>query len=373
MNENYTKEIDLFDLFIDWLSHWKSLIAIVILGVLLAGGYMYKGHVSAGESEQEVADNFLDNLEDGTLLSSLTVDQLKLITVRDMEKYFLSEKDIIAVEEVIAIYDEYKENLEEYDDKKNELEIADRAESFNYIANTKAILEGRKGALSADQQIYYYAKLGVSTVAGGDNLSTSDDEKDGSDNVVVTNTSSKKKAVLIVILMFIFHFIVVACRYIFSNTIKHSDNVSDMANVPEYTRIIDWEKIYSEKGISRLVNKLRFGKLRKTPLNDVVEINASVTIEKLENKNYNSVAVVGVGLEDERKMLVHQIENDSENIVVKSIDSITHSVNGSDDIAGVDAAILVIRVGYSRINDFNEELKSLKDRDVDVIGIAVFE
>lgn len=379
MNENYTKEIDLIDLFIDWLSHWKSLIAVIVVGVILAGGYIFMRRNASVEieteikNENEITDDFLNNLAEGTLLSTLKKEQLEVITVQDMEKYFLSEKDIMTVDEVIALNEEYNENLTEYDANKSELELADRAEAFNFIANSKNIIEARKAALSADQAIYYYAKLGINIVAGKDNSAVVGDEKNSVEDTIVANKSSEKKAILIIVLIFILHFIAVACRYIFSNRVKHSDKLSSMVGVPEYTRMIDWTKIDSAKGLNKLVNKIRFGKIRRTPLKEIVEINTSATIEKLNNKNYISVAVVGVGLDDERNMLVRQIKNDNENIVVKSIDSITHSVNGSDDIVGVDSAILTVRVGVSRYNDFIEELQSLRDRDVDVIGIAVFE
>ncbi|WP_028234626.1 hypothetical protein [Pseudobutyrivibrio sp. MD2005] len=369
MNNNYTREIDLIDLFIDWLAHWKSLLVCVLIGVVLAGGYMYMGR---GTTTVEVTDkDVMATISDGATLSTLTPEQLATLTVKDMEKKFLSEKDINAVEEVIALYDEYVENIEVYDAQKDELEVKDRAEAFNYIANSKNIVEARRASLTADQQVYYDAKMGLDRTVG-DAIATKNDE---SKTTVTTTTegASKKKAALIVILAFILHFMIVACRYIFNNKIKHTDNLSAMVNVPEYTRMIDWNKVDSKKGLDKLVNSIRFASTRKTPLSEVVEINASATIEKLKNKNYSSVALVGTNLADERDMLAAQISKANANATVKSIDSITHSVNGADDIAGVDAAILAVKVASTRYNDFLEELQSLRDRDVDVIGIAIFE
>lgn len=372
MNENYTKEIDWIDLFIDWISHWKSLFIVLVVSMIFAGGYMFiKSGNTVSTKEEEVA--LLENLPEGTMLSSLTAEQLKMLTVKDMEKYFLSDKDVKAVDEVIALSDEYNENIKEYNAIKAELDFVDRAESFNYIANSKNIIEIRRAALSADQQIYYYAKLGLSIAIGEDNVVAVDDDQNVAENGEAVDTSSKKIALLFVLMMIGLHFIVVAVRYIFSGTIKHSDNISEMVNVPEYTRIVDWEKIDSAKGINRIANKVRFCKSRKTSLNNVIEINTTIIIEKLTSRNYKSLAVLGVGLDAERDFFVHEIEKNNRDIIVKSIDSITHSVNGADDIIGVDAAVLVVRIGKSLYNDFFEELKSLKDRNVDVIGIATFE
>jgi len=371
MKDNYTKEIDLIDLFIDWIGHWKSFLVFLLLGIILAGGYMYMGRSTSTPSTQREEKDAVENLAEGTKLSTLSKNQLAGISLDDMELYFLSEQDVQAVDEIVELNKQYVENLETYNSEKNGLDLKDRAETFNYIIDTKNLLETRKAALTDDQKIYYYAKLGVSTAVGTDGI----DKKTVASNeaVVVNSSPSKKKAALLAILFIVLHFMVVSCRYIFSNTIKHSDNLYAMADVPEYIRMINWEKIDSSKGMNKLVNKMRFGKMRKTSLKDVVEINSLATVEKLKNKNYNSVAVVGVGLDDERNLLVRQIKNDNENVVAKSIDSITHNVNGADDIIGVDSAILAVRVGVSRYNEFMEELQALKDRDVDVIGIAVFE
>ncbi len=369
MNE-YTREIDLLDLFIDWLAHWKSFFVFLLVGVICAMTYMYVGGTTTSTSVSE--EDVISEVADDVTLSTLTSEQLSALTLKDMENDFLSEKDITAVDELIALSEEYSENLQVYDSQKEKLELKDRSEAFNYIANTKNIIEARKAALTADQQIYYYAKTGVSIVVGQANELDGEEEKTATD-VVVETSPSKSKALLIVIVFAFIHFVWFACRYIFDNTVKHTDNLSLLTEVPEYTRMVDWDCINAKKGIDKLVYNMRFAGIRRTSLSDTIEINASATIEKMKNKSYSSIAIVGSEAAELGKKLSEQITKADTSKVVKSIDSITHSVNGADEIAGVDAAILAVKVRKTRYNELLEELQSLKDRDVDVVGIAVFE
>lgn len=336
MNENYVREIDLIDLFVDWLSHWRSLLAFLIIGVIAAGGYMYLGKNN---------------------VASVSVGSTEEIS------YGITAKELQTVEELIALNDEYTENVKIYDSEKESMEIKDRTEAFYYIAQAKSIIEARKALLSQTQLNYF-----------------DDAHKSAEDKKAETLASAKsaaapstKKAILMVILSVILHFVIFACIYIFDNRIKHTDSLSAMTGVPEYTRMVDWNKIDSKKGLDKLVNRMRFAGTRHTSLTEVVEINSSATIEKLKNKNYSSVAVVGTGIDLERNTLSNQILKDKPDATVKSIDSVTHSVNGADAIAGVDAAILAVKVAHTRYNDFMEELQSLRDRGVDVLGIAIFE
>lgn len=344
MNEKNIKEIDVVDLLIDWLSHWRSILIFLLVGTVLAGGYLYLGR---GDEIKPIED--------------------EKISLEKMESDVLSEKDIIVVNELIDLENNYRENVEEYQNQKDSLSIKDRTEAFEYITDTKNILEARKLSLTEEQQGYYYAKLDVDTKAGGADESNMDNQE------AFAGGASKKKAVLLIILLAIIHFLVFACRYIFDKKVKYADKLSKMLSVPEFTRLIDWDAIDRKKGLDKFINKLRFSSYRRTSLSDVLDINVKSTVEKLKNREYDSVAVVGFGLNDEREEFKSRISRFDSSIIVKSIDSITHSVNGADDIIGVKAAIIAVRVGVTLYNDLYEELQSLRDRDVDVIGIAVFE
>lgn len=371
MNENYTREIDLIDLFIDWLSHWKSLLVFILIGLILAGGYMYMGRTVVDPSTvQTIAANQLSGID----LNTLNEAQLATLSLEEIEKEFLEEKDIKTVDELVDLNNEYLEAYAEYSDTKTSLDFETKVEALKNLADVKCNIGDRVSALTADQQVYYNAKMGYIPTKDSSQIQSEETENDGeTQSTTITNTSSPRKATLIVILAFVLHVIIFACRYIFSNSIKHTDRLSEMTSIPEYTRMIDWAQVDSKKGIDKLVSKMRFAGIRKTSLTETLEINASATVEKLKNKSYNSVAIVGTNLLDERQMFSSQISKANSKLTIKSIDSITHSVNGADDIAGVEAAILAVKVGFTRYNDFLEELQSLKDRDVDVIGIAVFE
>lgn len=368
MEYNKRREIDLVDMIIDWLAHWRSIIVFVLLGTCIAGIYIYTGK---SEVPVTTSDNDINVLAETSSLSMLTEKQLSKITIKEMEDLFLSRQDIIAAEECINLYEEYLENIEKYEGEKESLELLKRAETFNYIANSKNVIEVRVAGLTPDQRVYYYAKL-------RERISSEADEKLESEEVeasasVVTVDASKTKGVLLFVIVIAAHFVTCSCLYIYDKKIKHTDTLSTIVRIPEYTRMIDWDIIDKKKGLDKLVSIMRYSSVRRTSLSETIEINAIATVEKLKNKQYTSVAVVGTGLVDERRAFINQIDKIDCNIIGKSIDSVTHSVNGSDEISGVNAAILAVKVGFTKYNDFFEELQSLKDREVDVIGIAVFE
>ena len=103
MNGKIKKEIDVIDLLLNWIEHWKSLVGVVILGVILACGYLF---LFTAESPKKNTESVAD-LANGKFLSELTQEQLAKVSLKDMEKYFLSEKDIVAVDEVIYLQGEY--------------------------------------------------------------------------------------------------------------------------------------------------------------------------------------------------------------------------------------------------------------------------
>lgn len=344
MNENNIKEIDVVDLLIDWLNHWRSLIVFLLIGLVVAGSYIYLGHGKVSE---------------------ISVKQK--MSVEEMESELLSEKDIIYVNELVDLYNNYLENVAEYERQKESLELKDRTEAFEYITDTKNILEARKSVLTEEQQAYYYAKLDVDTEVVDANA------KSKIEDSVVEAGPSKKKAILLVILLVLIHFILMAFRYVFDNSIKHTDSVFKLTGIPEYTRMIDWDCHDSKKGLDRYFNNIRFSRYRRTSISDTMDINAMATVEKLKNREYDSVAILGIGLNNEREEFASRVLKVDRGIKVKSIDSITHSINGADEISGVKAAIIAVKVGFTIYTDLYEELQSLRDRDVDVIGIAVFE
>lgn len=370
MNVKIKKEIDVVDLVLDWIEHWKSFVGVVLLSVIVACGYLFLFNSNAEITQEKADKESARDLAKVKYLSELTQKQLADISLKDMEKYFLSEKDIVAVDEVIYLQEEYEENVEEYNSKKDGEDLKERAEAFSYLANTKNIVEARKSSLTAEQQVYYYAKMNINTSIGKENFEMMNDSKE----IQANGTGrSKKKAVLIILLAIILHFFVIGIKYIFNQKIKHSDELSQLFGIPEFTRVIDWERIDNSKGLDKIVNKIRFASVRRNDVKETIKINVSTTLDILKKKRYSSVALVGSGIDVERLDFISQIVEVDKNIVVKSLDSVTHSVNGAESIDGVESAILVARVGLTKYSEFMEELLSLKSRGVDIIGIAVFE
>lgn len=320
MKEYKPREIDLVDLFITCLSHWRSLLIFIFVGIVLAGLYVFWGEGSSVSTSEGVE---------------------------------LSHAEIQKIEDLTSLKEEYEELLKEYEAKKTDLELIDRAETLSNLGTAFNIIRNQEAALTADQKSVYFGEA--------------------EEQEEVQTGPSPINALMVVCIAVFFHLVFWGGVYVFDNKIKRTDCLSEIACIPEFTRMIDWDKVNSAKGLDKVINKIRYAGMRKTALRDVVEINVSAAIEKVRNNNYTSLAVVGVSLDEERKIFTDQIAKDYSELLVKSIDSITHSVNGADDIMGIDAAVLVVKVGITRYNDLAEELHSLRDRGVNVIGVAVFE
>ena len=55
MNGKIKKEIDVIDLLLNWIEHWKSFVGVVLLSVIVACGYLFLFNSNA-EITQEKAD-----------------------------------------------------------------------------------------------------------------------------------------------------------------------------------------------------------------------------------------------------------------------------------------------------------------------------
>ncbi len=118
---------------------------------------------------------------------------------------------------------------------------------------------------------------------------------------------------------------------------------------------------------------MRFATLHKTDYEEVISINANMTVAVLKNNAYSSLAIIGKCKDDGGIKLKNKIELLDSSISVKNLDSIAYSVDGAKCMSSLNAAIIVGQVGYTKYSDLIDELQSLKIRDVDVIGIAIFE
>lgn len=348
MKENYNKEIDALDLLYDWLSHWRSFLVVMLIGIIISGLYTIRFNSNPYEDES------------GSELR---------VTTEYLEKNSLSEKEIIEVDELIDLYNNYLDNIKLYNKNKDSLEIHERVEVLDNIANTKTIIEEQKLQLADVQLSYFYGKLDIDTVVDvvdGRQVS-------GTEISLISWGRVVKRIVLTIILLLIVHLLFFALKYLFDKKIKHSDSISNMVDIPVYSLMVDWEKLDKKCGLDRFINKMRYASLQKTSISETLKINGLAVVDMLNNRGYSSIAVVGPGLDAEREAFSDQISKTNPDVIVKSIDSITHSFSGAKDISGVKAAVLVVKVGFTSYQDFFEEVQSLIDRDIDVLGIAVFE
>ena len=339
MDSRTYNEVDLRDLLMDWISHWKSLFAILALGVLaVTANYLY------------ICNKYASNSTDTTSLIAYTDEDFETI---------LSQEELNYVDGLVELENSYNENLNMYNEEEKKLELVDKADIMAKLVYSSSTIHSMTKTLSDDQKQYYDYLHGAEIYAP---------VQPG-----FSHRNAMIKSVFVLIALCCIHFLIFGFRYLISDYIKPSDSLTLKFGIPEFTRVIDWEKNDSLRGIDNAIIKYRFRKTRRTTLEDTLKINASAIIEKGKKNGSKEIVVVGMRSEKERNMLRTHILSENESIDVKSIDSVTHCVESVDDIVGVDSAVLVVKIGYSTYKECIEELDSLKIRGIDVLGIVAFE
>lgn len=319
------REINVYDLFVNWLIHWRSLAAFLTIGLLVAIILM----VSRNDAES-------------------------VNTINDLEMTAEDKKD---VEIVASLLDEFVTASDIFIKNSDSLSVNERAEILYNLTYAQYLLDIKTRAFSNNQKVYLSTRgLPDETVL---------------DTVDHTFASPVYSICKILLLAVFIHAMFFSIDYLFNDRIKHHENLCERFQLCEYTPMVDWDAINSKKGLDRIFCNMRHLRESRTTLQDAIEINVLATIEKLQTVGANSVAIIGDVAE--KKMLAEGIIQKNENLTVKLIDSIRRSINGADQIIGVDAAIMVVKASQTRLSLFMEELKALESRNVMILGIVTVE
>lgn len=328
MNKDYTRELDLADMIIEWVAHWRSLMIFFVIGIVIAVGYYV-------------------NVTNNAAVIEIPVEEV------------MSSEELEKVKNVIDLNNEYNEDYLLFEKEKEQLSVTERSAILNNLVQSQNIIETEKALFTTNQSKYY------NQYYNGEQTDVFEQK--------VNLASVKLKSALIVCALLFVHFIINAMRYVFDKKIKRTDDICMLLNIPEYIRIIDWNRVDKARGIDKAINKMRYSKMARISQEDASRFNAISIAEKMGKRGYKSVLIVGDIFETEKQKLKDSIQNISSEYQVRIIDGIRENIAAADIAMGVDCAVLVGQIGKTNYRNLIKEYQAIVDREIDIIGINIFD
>lgn len=315
------REIDLIDLVMEVLKHWKGAIVFMLIGAICMGAYSY-------------------------MHSSVAVP---------VEMTYAEKKAVDVALEFENMYMQTK--------KSNDIEMLIQLE--------RTIIDSVKG-FTEQQQAYFMEN------SQSDLWMPSSEELEAivkAEQEVVVEKGISKKLIAIGAIAFCFmYFCIWAVLYIFDGHIKSSDDMESLVNVSQLGRICT----VKEPGffIDKIIFRLKHHGQRIFEPEKSVELIASNLSVNAKKKNISSISIVGCNLEKKAeqycKMLVDNLK-DSHGIDANVLDDIVYNQKAVEALADSQSVVLVETVGNTLYSDLDKEIKLINQLDIIVLGGVIVE
>ena len=318
-NEEYEREIDIIDLFWEWISHWRSAIVFLLIGCVLMTGLLIYNNAKNREAAPEVSAPL-------SAIDKLEIEKLA-------KQYKLNEE---ALDRLISSKDSIEEG-------EFATAISDYLESNDKIKTTQK-------ALGDEGKNYFYQLIGI--------------------NTETTNSSPSPFLFWIPFFSLLFHAILVCIIYVFDNRLKMSEKPGEiLGNVYDFARVIDWEVIDNKKGIDHWVFVKRIGKCKKIVKKDMEDINAHNLYELIKNSNVNSLIVLNLGDENNGNSFVNCYKAIAgEGADIQYTDSIVYN-NDACNSEKETGCVIITDSKKTTINSLLDEYSLLTARGIKVMGV----
>lgn len=319
------RELDLKDLLIEMLRHWKGAIICFVIGAICFGVYSYFN---------------VSNVDEADLAASnvpMTAMEKKIVDVTlQYEKQYLQIKELDP------------DNLE------------------MLVVLNKAVIDNVRGF--NESQIEYFkenSQTGLWDKPVSENKSDVATKQIKSINVKITVVGA--------VLFFIMYLMLWAAKYVLDVHLKNSDNLTDLVNIPFIGRIVE-----DKKGLilDKKINSLKYRGQRVFNSDRAVEIISSSILAIVKKKGFKSIALIGCDLENKSKKYCGKIAENVKgicNIDVEILNDIMYEKNSMSKLLNIDSVILVETVGNTLFSDLEKEIYMLKQLDINILGYIVVE
>lgn len=375
-----SREIDLIDMFWYWLSHFKSLIVFLVIGIGVGVALFVttpKATVDTSDTTNATNDTKIEDLkpEDKTKASYASEEVEKPYPYKeeiDWNKR-LSDSQRKRVDETVKLYNYYIELANNY--RTSGESYKDNSEALYYLTGAKTNVNALIKGLSEDEMKYFYTQIGQDTVSDyfGDTVVT---------NATKPNTtaakaseskgrSGKVKLLISVIVALILHVLICVIVYIFDKKLKYTENPSSMLGATEFSRVINWESINSKGTITKAITKARLKREREIPYSEALEVNANAVLDISNKNDYKNILVVTEGLVSEGDEFKKLLMKDSD-VNVSVVDNITHNALGAKMASEAQGCVILSKVGNTNLYDIFEEGVAVRSREIDLLGVIVY-
>ena len=333
--EIYVREIDFLDMFWEWVSHWKSLLLLIILFILTGEIMFYFSH------KVEPVDMSISNNNEGVVVTNLP-GNLR-----------------VPVENLANNYKKCEELKKEYYEKGDTFSLAEKSEIlFNIIACEQLIEKLKRNNMTELQLEYYSSLIGTNY-----------------NNVVHTDTNNKTnktKLVLAVLGLIFIHGMFFGFVFIFDPKLKKSDDLPSLLGCIEYSKCIDWDSIDRKKGIDKLILKCGFFNEKRVELSKTEQINSNMIVEVASKLGLNTIAIICGDFDELAQNLKGVIDREGKGLTVKVVESLVYDADGVKLMSDVEGAVIISKINQSKVIDLKKEANALKNRSIKLLGAVEY-
>ena len=313
------REIDLLELIAEVLKHWKGMILFMLIGAIAVGVFDYAK---------------------GPKVDEMTYTDKKAVDIAlEYEKLYVEAKDNDDTENLILLNRTVIDLVKSFDDKQLE------------YFNNNSISELWKGP---QQDIVKKEEVALE------------------DN---TTIGISPKLVVIGAVAFAFIYCMIwALKYIFDGNIKISDDLHRLINVDLIGNIITVKE--PSFIIDKLIYRLKHHGGKVLPVEDSLELIASVISVNAKNGEINEVAFAGCELKKKAYEYCEKLAailKDSHGLDSKIIGDIVYNKDDVETLADEKGIVLIETAGVSAYSDIQKEMQLINQLSINVIGGVIIE
>ena len=310
------REIDLLELIAEVLKHWKGMILFMLIGAIAVGVFDYAK---------------------GPKVDEMTYAEKKAVDIAlEYEKLYVEAKDNGDAENLVLL----------------NKTVIDLVNSFN------------------DKQLEYFNDNSISELW----KETKQDiiKKEEEDNITI---GISPKMVVIGAVAFAFIYCMIwALKYIFDGNIKISDDLHQLINADLIGNIITVKE--PSFIIDKLIYRLKHHGDKVLPVEDSLELIASVISVNAKNGEINEVAFAGCELKKKAYEYCEKLAailKDSHGLDSKIIGDIVYNKDDVETLADEKGIVLIETAGASAYSDIQREMQLINQLSINVIGGVIIE
>lgn len=317
------REIDLLELIAEVLKHQKGMILFMLIGAIAVGVFDYD---KANYNAEKVVE--------------MTYAEKKAVDIAlEYEKLYVEAKDNDDAENLILL----------------NRTVIDLVKSFN------------------DMQLEYFNDNSISELWKGPQQDIVKKEEIVLQDNATIGTNPKMVVIGATVFAFIYCMIWVL-KYIFDGNIKISDDLHRLINADLIGNIITVKE--PSFIIDKLIYRLKHHGIKVLPVEDSLELIASVISVNAKNGEINEVAFAGCELKKKAYEYCEKLAailKDSHGLNSKIIGDIVYNKDDVETLADEKSIVLIETAGTSAYSDIQREMQLINRLNINVIGGAIVE